>query len=66
MFKYSEACLNIQKNYKTNYNQRKVDKNLEADNTFEITIKTTDVIEIITVKNCIRVVTEQLNTFCTS
>ena len=55
-----------QKNYKTNYNQRKVDKNLEADNTFEITIKTTDVIEIIAVKNCIRVVTEQLNTFCTS
>ena len=39
-----------QKNYKTNYNQRKVDKNLEADNTFEITIKTTDVIEIIAVK----------------
>ena len=39
-----------QKNYKTNYNQRKVDKNLESDNTFEITIKTTDVIEITTVK----------------
>ena len=51
MFKY-------QKNYKTNYNQRKVDTNLEADNTFEIAIKTTDVMEIITVKNCIRVVTE--------
>ena len=66
MFKYSEACLNIQKNYKTNYNQRKVDKNLEADNTFEITIKTTDVIEIITAENCIRVVREQLNTFCIS
>ena len=43
-----------------------MDTNLEADNTFEITIKTTDVIEIITVTNCIRVVTEQLNTFCTS
>ena len=57
MFKY-------QKNYKTNYNQRKVDINLEADNTFEIAINTTDVIEIITVKNCIRVVTEhQLNSF---
>ena len=57
MFKY-------QKNYKTNYNQRKVDINLEADNTFEIAIITTDVIEIITVKNRIRVVTEhQLNSF---
>ena len=57
MFKY-------QKNYKTNYNQRKVDTNLEVDNTFEIAIKTTDIIEIITVKNCIRVVTEhQLNSF---
>ena len=57
MFKY-------QKNYKTNYNQRKVDINLEADNTFEIAIKTTDVIEIITVKNSIRGVTEhQLNSF---
>ena len=57
MFKY-------QKNYKTNHNQRMMDTNLEADNTFEITIKTTDVIEIITVKNCIRVVTEhQLNSF---
>ena len=41
-----------QKNYKTNYNQRKVDKNLKADNTFEMTVKTTDVVEII------RVVTE--------
>ena len=59
MFKY-------QKNYKTNYNKRKVDTNLEAHNTSEITIKTTDVTEVITVKNCIRVVTEQLNTFCTS
>ena len=57
MFKY-------QKNYKTNYNQRKVDTNLEVDNTFEIAIKTTDVIEVITVKNCIRVVTKhQLNSF---
>ena len=54
MFKYSEVCL---KNYKTNYNRRTVDTNLEADNTFEITIKTTNAIEIITVKNCIRVVT---------
>ena len=53
-----------QKNYKTNYNQRKVDINLEADNNFEITIETTDVIKIITVKNSIRVVTEhQLNSF---
>ena len=53
-----------QKNYKTNYNQRKVDINLEADNNFEITIETTDVIEIITVKNSIRVVTDhQLNSF---
>ena len=43
-----------------------MDTNLEADNTFEITIKTTDVIEVITAKNCVRVVTEQLNTFCTS
>ena len=43
-----------------------MDTNLEADNTFEITIKTTDVIEIITVKNCTRVVIEHLNTFCTS
>ena len=52
------------KNYKTNYNQRKVDINLEADNNFEITIETTDVIEIITVKNSIRVVTDhQLNSF---
>ena len=57
MFKYL-------KNYKTNYNQRKVDTNLETDNTFEISIETTDVIEIITVKHCIRVVTEhQLNSF---
>ena len=57
MFKYL-------KNYKTNYNQRKVDTNLETDNTFEIAIETTDVIEIITVKHCIRVVTEhQLNSF---
>ena len=47
-----------QKNYKTNYNQRKVDINLEADKNFEITIETTDVIEIITAKNSIRVVTE--------
>ena len=38
-------------------NQRKVEINLEADNNFEITIETTDVIEIITVKNSIRVVT---------
>ena len=52
MFKY-------QRNYKANHNQRKVDTNLGADNTFEIAIKTTDVMEIITVKNCIRVVTEQ-------
>ena len=53
-----------QKNYKTNYNQRKVDINLEADNNFEITIETNDVIKIITVKNSIRVVTEhQLNSF---
>ena len=53
-----------QKNYKTNYNQRKVDINLEADKNFEITIETTDVIEIITVKNSIRVVTDhQLNSF---
>ena len=53
-----------QKNYKTNYNQRKVDINLEADNNFEITIETTDVIEIITDKNSIRVVTDhQLNSF---
>ena len=57
-----------QKNYKTNYNQRKVDINLEADNNFEITIETTDVtndvIEIITVKNSIRVVIDyQLNSF---
>ena len=53
-----------QKSYKTNYNQRKVDRNLEADNNFEITIETTDVTEIITVKNSIRVVTEhQLNSF---
>ena len=57
MFKY-------QKNYKTNYNQRKVDTNLETDNTFEIAIKRTDVIEIITVKHCIRAVTEhRLNFF---
>ena len=57
MFKY-------QKNYKTNYNQRKVDINLQADNTFEMAIKTTDVIEIITVKTCMRVATEhQLNSF---
>ena len=53
-----------QKNYKTNYKQRKVDINLEADNNFEITIETTDVIEIITVKNSIRVVIDhQLNSF---
>ena len=53
-----------QKNYKTNYNQRKVDINLEADKKFEITIETTDVIEIITAKNSIRVVTDnQLNSF---
>ena len=53
-----------QKNYKTNYNQRKVDINLGADNNFEITIETNDVIKIITVKNSIRVVTEhQLNSF---
>ena len=52
------------KNYKTNYNQRKVDINLEADNNFEITIETNDVIKIITVKNIIRVITEhQLNSF---
>ena len=58
------SVFKYQKNYKTNYNQRKVDINLEADNTFEIAINTTDVIEIITVKNCIRVVTEhQLNSF---
>ena len=54
----------MSKNYKTNYNQRKVDINLEADNNFEITIETNDVIKIITVKNSIRVVTEhQLNSF---
>ena len=54
----------MSKNYKTNYNQRKVDINLEADKNFEITIETTDVIEIITVKNSIRVVTDhQLNSF---
>ena len=35
-----------------------MDTNLETDNTFEIAIKTTDVNEIITVKNCIRVATE--------
>ena len=53
-----------QKNYKTNYNQRKVDINLEADNNIEITIEITDVIETITVKNSIRVVTDhQLNSF---
>ena len=53
-----------QKNYKTNYNQWKVDINLDADNNFEITFETTDVIKIITVKNSIRVVTEhQLNSF---
>ena len=53
-----------QKNYKTNYNQRKVDINLEADNNFEIAIETNDVLKIITVKNSIRVVTEhQLNSF---
>ena len=58
------SVFKYQKNYKTNYNQRKVDANLEADNNFEITIKTTDFIEIITIKNCIRVVTEhQLNSF---
>ena len=48
----------------TNYKQRKVDINLGADNNFEITIETNDVIKIITVKNSIRVVTEhQLNSF---
>ena len=53
-----------QKNYKTNYNQRKVDINLGEDNNFEITIETNDVIKIITVKNSIRVVREhQLNSF---
>ena len=53
-----------QKNYKKNYNQREVDISLEADKNFEITIKTTDVIEIITAKNSIIVVTEhQLNSF---
>ena len=58
------SVFKYQKNYKTNYNQIKVDINLEPDNAFEITINTTDVIEIITVKNCIRVVTEhQLNSF---
>ena len=51
MFKY-------QKNCKTNYNKRKVDTNLEADKTFETAIKTTDVIEIIAVRNSIRRVTE--------
>ena len=57
MFKYK-------KNYKTNYNQRKVDTNLESGNTFETAIKTTDVMEIITVKYSIRGVTEhQLNSF---
>ena len=54
----------MSKNYKTNYNQRNVDINLEADNNFEITIETNDVVKIITVKNSIRVVTErQLNYF---
>ena len=53
-----------QKKLKTNYNQRKADINLEADNNLEITIETADVTEIITVKNSIRVVTEhQLNSF---
>ena len=52
------------KSYKTDYNQRKVDINLEADDDFEIAVETTDVIKIITVKNSIRVVTEhQLNSF---
>ena len=52
------------KNYKTDYSQRKVDINLEADDDFEIAVETTDVIKIITVKNIIRVVTEhQLNSF---
>ena len=52
------------KNYKTNYSQRKVDINLEADNNFEITIETNGLTEIITVKNSIRVVKEhQLNSF---
>ena len=52
----------MSKNYKTNYNQRNVDTNLEADNNFEITIETNEVIKLITVKNSIRVVTEhQLN-----
>ena len=40
-----------------------MDTNLEADDAFDITIKITDVIEIITVKNCIRVVTEELILF---
>ena len=54
----------MSKNYKTNYNQRKVDINLEADNNFEIAIETNDVLQIITVKNSIRVGTEhQLNSF---
>ena len=53
-----------QKNYKTNCNQRKVDINSEAHKKFEITIEATDVIEIITAKNSIRVVTDnQLNSF---
>ena len=39
MFKY-------QKKYKANHNQQKVDTELEADNSFEITIKTTHVIKI--------------------
>ena len=51
-----------QKNYKTNYNQRKVDVNLEADNNFEIAIETNDVLQIITFKSSIRVGTEhQIN-----
>ena len=41
-----------------------MDTNLKEDNTFEIAIKITDVIEIITLKNFIRVVAEhQLNSF---
>ena len=42
--------LKYQSNCKTNYNQRKVDTNLEADNTFEITIKTTDAIKWLPLK----------------
>ena len=54
----------MSKKLQKNYNQGKVDINLEADNNFETTIETTDVMKIITVKNSIRVVTDhQVNSF---